>query len=118
MNSKEYMYNVRRSESPSFEVLNERLLHGAIGCCTESGELLDVIKKSLFYKRGLNTSHLMEEMGDIFWYLGLMCDELGIAFERIMDMNIKKLKEQYPEQFTEQDEQNRDYKAEDEAANR
>lgn len=118
MNSKEYMFNVRRSESPSFEVVSERLLHGAIGCCTESGELLDVIKKSLFYKRGIVEWRLIEEIGDIFWYLGLMCDELGITFEKVMDMNIKKLKERYPEQFTEQGEQNRNYESEEEAVNK
>lgn len=118
MNSRQYMKNVRRSESPNFEVINERLLHGAIGCCTESGELLDAIKKSLFYKRKLDRWNLIEEIGDIFWYLGLMCDELDITFEEIFNINIKKLKERYPEQFTEKDEQNRDYQAEEKAANK
>jgi len=119
MNSIEYMKNVKRSESPNFKMISKRLIHGAIGICTEAGELTDVLKKALFYNRTLDYIDLWkleEEIGDIFWYLGLMCDELGVTFEEVMDKNIKKLKERYPNQFTEEDEQNRDYQREKEAA--
>jgi len=116
MNSIEYMKNVRRSESPNFDMINKRILHASIGVCTEAGELADIIKKSLFYKRQIDRWNLIEEIGDLFWYLGLICDELDITFEEIMDMNIKKLKERYPNQFSIKDERNRNYEKEKEAA--
>jgi len=112
MNSIEYMKNVKRTESPNFSVSNKRfsvsnkrLVHGAIGCCTEAGEIMDIIKKSLFYSRGIKKWDLVEEIGDMLWYIGILCDELEISFEEIMDMNIKKLKERYSKQFTKKDEQ-------------
>ncbi len=116
MQSKEYMENVKRTESLNFNASNTRLLHGAIGCCTEAGELMDVMKKSLFYGREIDRWNLIEEIGDMFWYLALMCDELDYTFENVMDMNIAKLKKRYPKQFTKSDEQNRDYEQEQKAA--
>jgi len=116
MNSTEYMKNVKRSESSNFQNINRCILHGAIGVCTEAGELMDVIKKTLFYNRLLDIKNLKEEIGDIFWYLGLICNEIGITFEELMDMNIRKLKVRYPNQFKEKDEQTRNYQKEREAA--
>ena len=68
MNFEEYIVNVKRSESPSFQNVNPRILHGAIGCVTESGELLDSVKKSLFYNRKLDMVNVEEEIGDMLWH--------------------------------------------------
>lgn len=116
MNSTDYMKNVKRTESPHFTKVNERLLHGIIGICTESGELMDVIKKNIFYKQSIDIPNLKEEVGDILWYLGLICMHLECTFEDIMDMNIKKLKARYPNKFTVDKAKNRDYKVEQDAA--
>jgi NTP pyrophosphatase (non-canonical NTP hydrolase) len=105
----EYIQSVKRSESPHFDAcMNQRILHGAMGVCTEAGEIMDAVKKSLFYNRVLDRANLIEEMGDAFWYLALMADELGVSFEEIWERNINKLKLRYPEQFTPEAAQNRD----------
>ena len=116
MNSIEYLKTIERSESPNFDIINKKILHGVIGCSTEVGELVDIVKKSLFHNQPIAKWALIEEIGDIFWYLGLICNEIDCTFEEIMEMNIKKLKERYPDQYTDKDNQNRDYQAEQVAA--
>ncbi len=120
MNSKEYIQNAIRTESTDFNSMNDRLtvdgtkrlLHAGIGLSTEAGEFLDALKKHIFYGKELDRVNLKEEMGDLFWYLAIACDELGVEFEPLMETNIAKLKARYGEKFTEQRAENRDLEAE------
>ena len=114
MTSEDYIKLVKRTESPTFGDVNQRIMHGVIGCVTEAGEMMDAMKKCLFYGRTLDKDNLKEEIGDVFWYLGILCDELGVTFEEIQSMNIRKLRKRYPEQF--KDVVIRDYEGEMEAA--
>src|SRR5580693_8548805 len=85
-----------------------RMLHAMMGINTENGELQDAFKKYLFYGRPLDVTNIVEEMGDLMWYVGLLCDVLHIDLEQVMDINIKKLKTRYPGKFTEQAANERD----------
>jgi NTP pyrophosphatase (non-canonical NTP hydrolase) len=110
MDNKEYVEGVLKTEpknySPVMERLGEvgtvRLLHSMIGLCTESGEIQDQIKKHVFYGKPLDKTNLIEELGDLFWYVGIMANELGVSFEEIMAKNNAKLRARYGEKFTEQ----------------
>jgi NTP pyrophosphatase (non-canonical NTP hydrolase) len=77
-----------------------RLLHGAIGLCTETGELQDQIKKHLMYKREFDRVNVIEECGDLLWYLALILDAVGGTIEDAMIRNVGKLRKRYPEKFT------------------
>ena len=72
-----------------------RILHAAMGVGGEAGELVDAIKKHIFYGRDLDVPHLVEEIGDIQWYLAVLLDELGVSMEEVHDKNIKKLRNRY-----------------------
>lgn len=115
MNSLTYFQNVRRTESPNCHAVPIRIMHAAIGIGTESGEFLDAVKKAMFYGRELDKKNLKEELGDLLWYIGIAADELGTTFEALMDENIAKLKARYPDKFTQEAEQGRDYAKEAEA---
>lgn len=78
-----------------------RLLHGAVGIASESGELMDAVKKHIFYGKTLDTANLKEELGDLFYYMGLIAHELGMSFEDIQIANAEKLEKRYPGGFTE-----------------
>jgi NTP pyrophosphatase (non-canonical NTP hydrolase) len=78
-----------------------RLLHGAVGIASESGELMDAIKKHIFYGRPLDKENVKEELGDLFYYMGLIAYELGVSFEEIQIANAEKLEKRYPGGFTE-----------------
>jgi len=88
------------------------LLHSAMGLSTEAGELLDMLKKHIFYKKPLDTVNAIEELGDICWYMALALKTLGTTFEDIMERNIKKLTARYPNKFTSEDAINRDLETE------
>lgn len=85
-----------------------RLLHAAMGLCTESGELLDNLKKHFFYGKPIDRTNLIEEAGDLLWYVAILADVLGMkTFNEIFQRNIAKLKTRYPEKFTEEKAENR-----------
>lgn len=97
-----------RTESPNFYQPNQRILHAAIGCCTESGEMLDALKKQMFYGRDLDLTNVKEEAGDLLWYLAILFDELDTSFEIESNRVINKLKARFPEKFSEDHAFNRD----------
>ncbi|MCO4793377.1 MAG: nucleoside triphosphate pyrophosphohydrolase family protein [Bacteriovoracaceae bacterium] len=115
MNSTEYIKDAIKTESTDFSSMDtrlgedgtKRLLHAGIGLSTEAGEFLDALKKHIFYGKELDRVNLAEEMGDMFWYLAIACDELGVEFESLMDRNIEKLKARYGEKFSEQNAETR-----------
>lgn len=116
MQSKNYIQDAIRTESNNFTAMNERLnddglkrlLHAGIGISTEAGEFLDALKKHIFYGKDLDKVNLAEEMGDLFWYMAIVADELGFEFEEVMTRNIQKLKARYGEKFTEEAAEKRD----------
>lgn len=90
-----------------------RLLHGAIGIAGESGELLDQIKRHLFYGLPLDRTNVLEECGDLLWYLNLALCSLGFSFEDAMRANIAKLERRYPGgEFTQERAEKRDLSVE------
>ncbi len=121
MTPKEYMKGVLLTESVDFDAIRLRLstkrtirlLHGAEGLCTESGEFMDMLKKHIFYGKDLDLVNAGEEIGDIFWYIGIILDELGLSFEEVMKKNNAKLMARYnKKKFDANDAQNRDLKKE------
>lgn len=120
MNSKQYMSDAIRTESRDFDAMNtrlnddgiKRLLHAGIGLSTEAGEFLDALKKHIFYGKELDRVNLAEELGDLFWYMAIVGDELGIEFEDVMARNITKLKARYGEKFSEEKADKRDLETE------
>lgn len=109
MNNEEYVKNALVTESKDYEAIsarimtteNIRLLHAGIGLATESGEILDQLKKAIFYGKPLDKVNLAEEIGDQMWYMAIMADALGVNFDDIQAKNIAKLKARYGDKFTE-----------------
>jgi len=109
MDTKKYKEMVLKTESKDFDVISNRLkekrtlrlLHGSCGIATEAGELLDALKKHIFYGKELDTVNLVEEIGDLMWYSAIILDELGVEFEDVMEKNINKLRARYGEKFSE-----------------
>ena len=120
MNSKDYISNAIKTESTDFQAMNQRLqndgskrlLHAGFGLSTEAGEFLDALKKHIFYGKELDRVNLREELGDLFWYMAIACDELDVPFEALMQRNIEKLKARYGEKFSEEKAEKRDLETE------
>jgi len=74
--------------------------HGIVGVAGETGELLDAMKKAVFYGHKLDQENLKEECGNLLWYLAAIIRSKGWSFEKVMSENIVKLQQRYPEQFS------------------
>lgn len=106
MNNSDYIHLAKRTEGDyagAIERLSKekaaRILHAIIGLSTESGELLDQMKKHIYYGKDIDYINLKEEAGDVFWYLAILADALQIDFSQIMATNIAKLSKRYGEKF-------------------
>lgn len=100
-----------RNVSATFSSMSEKevdFLHGAIGACEETGELLSVAKKRLIYGKEIDVVNVMEEIGDTLLYLTYMCGAVDITFEQCMEANRRKLRKRYPGGFNTMDALNRD----------
>lgn len=84
------------------------MLHAAMGLVTESGEVLDIFKKHIFYGKEIDMVNLKEEIGDILWFLAIFFRELDLDIETSMYDNIEKLRKRYGDKFSSEKAINRD----------
>ena len=78
------------------------IIHAHLGISSEGGEIADAIKKHVIYGQLLDTDNLLEECGDMLWYVSLMVSACNSTMEQVMEMNIAKLRKRYPNKFTEE----------------
>lgn len=75
------------------------ILNGCLGLAGESGETLDMVKKWVFHEKELDVEHLKKEIGDVMWYVAMICESFGFELDEILQINVDKLKARYPEGF-------------------
>jgi len=92
--------NLKEFAAEKLPVNGEFVIHGIIGVATEAGELLETLTKTMIGEQGLDRVNIIEELGDVFWYMAMICISLGVSFEEVMDLNIEKLKLRFPERFS------------------
>lgn len=70
------------------------------GMMREAGGVADIIKKIIFHARPELRAKLINEIGDVFWYLALLMSVLGISLVEVLEANIAKLRKRYPDGFS------------------
>lgn len=75
----------------------------AVGVAGEAGELLDAIKKAWIYGLPLDVENVVEELGDILFYVQGLCNVLRVPIGDVIDHNIEKLSLRYPHQYSDED---------------
>ena len=75
------------------------LINGVMGLCGEAGEAIDIVKKHLAQGHPLDREKLIKELGDIAWYLAETATALDVTLEEVLEGNIEKLRQRYPEGF-------------------
>lgn len=94
-----------------------RLLHALTGLATEALEVLDIVRKHVFYGKPIDVTKLVDEFGDVNWFHALGVDALanlvgeqelnlpesfmtsGDLWALIQKLNIQKLKDRHPDKF-------------------
>lgn len=99
MTINEYQQEAMRTEG-GYVGCNGALINGVLGLCGESGECADIVKKHLFQGHRLDTDHLIEELGDVAWYLATTAASQGYTLEYVLQNNVEKLRKRYPDGFS------------------
>jgi NTP pyrophosphatase (non-canonical NTP hydrolase) len=77
--------------------------NAVLGLVGEAGEIADKLKKHLFHgdpdKHPFGASEVLDEGGDVLWYIALLCEWAGVTIEQCMEYNIAKLTQRYPNKF-------------------
>ena len=72
------------------------LSHAGLGIGGEAGEVVDIIKKAELAGKEPDVEDLKLEIGDLLWYLSILCRELNFSLEECMWRNIEKLNGRHP----------------------
>ena len=71
-----------------------------MGLSGECGEVVDLLKKHVWQGKNLDINDLIEEVGDVLWYIANLCNVNSITMEECMLANVNKLKKRYPNGFS------------------
>ncbi len=71
------------------------VIHMALGIAGEGGEVSERVKKLIRDNNGdlskLDKADISKEIGDVLWYLAVLCDILDISFDDVAEKNLEKL---------------------------
>jgi NTP pyrophosphatase (non-canonical NTP hydrolase) len=70
------------------------LAYLGLGLAGEAGEAAEKVKKLLRGDYGLNKEtkdKIINELGDVLWYIANLADELGVPMSDVFEANITKL---------------------------
>lgn len=83
------------------------LWHSATGVVTEAGELMDAVKKLVIYDKPLDLENVIEELGDLEFYLEGVRENLLITREMVLRANMEKLAKRYAKGYSDKSAQER-----------
>lgn len=66
------------------------LVYLGLGLASEAGEVAGKLKK-MIRDGGVDVMSILSEIGDVYWYLARLCDELQWDSETVLNMNKEKL---------------------------
>ncbi len=72
--------------------LHDNLIPMALGIASEAGEFVNLVKKMHFKPGAVVTRDmLLEEMGDLLYYVAIGTAQLGVTIDELSQMNRAKL---------------------------
>lgn len=93
-------YQVKAQRTSNKELSSkDHLLNGLLGLSGEVGECCDIVKKSLYQDRRDFETKLLDELGDVLWYVAETASAIGYTMNEVAIFNIKKLESRYPDGF-------------------
>ena len=101
-NTEIFQREARRSlrDDLPYEAICSNMCMGLAG---EIGEVIDIMKKHIYQGKELDITDVIEEVGDVLWYIANFCNVNNITMDECMESNIKKLRKRFPNGFTTKD---------------
>lgn len=78
---------------------NDIIINAALGLAGETGEVVDLIKKWQGQGHTLDEKKVINELGDVLWYISEMCSAMMVPLSEVAEGNIAKLRIRYGEKF-------------------
>lgn len=75
-------------------------IYTALGLGGEAGEVLEFTKKWLYHDHPYDKAKIFKELGDVAWYLSQCARAHGFKLSDVMQGNLDKLAERYPDGFS------------------
>jgi NTP pyrophosphatase (non-canonical NTP hydrolase) len=75
------------------------LMNYALGITGEGGEVADEIKKVVFHDKPLDADKIINECGDVLWYIARLLTALDVPMSVAMERNVSKLEQRYGSGF-------------------
>jgi NTP pyrophosphatase (non-canonical NTP hydrolase) len=99
MTIEEYESGVWRTWNYSLDK-KDQILNAALGL-GEAGEVQNLVKKYIYHKDEEAAKHIIDELGDLLYYITILATAVDERLERVMIYNHHKLFSRYPEGFKE-----------------
>jgi len=88
-------YQAEASQTALYPRRMENLEYPTLGLAGEAGEVANIVKKIQRDAGGVITDEtrekLLDEVGDVLWYISACADELGLTLTEIAEYNVNKL---------------------------
>lgn len=97
MNLKEYQALARRTQNSELN-WEEKERHALFGMASEVGEIHAIYQK-VYQGHEMDCMKVVDEMGDLMWFVAELADTIGVSLDDVADHNIAKLKKRYPQGF-------------------
>lgn len=83
---------VQRLNKTIFDNATESMYYGCMGLIEETGEIIAELRKPLFkgnfHEKELDSQNIKSELGDLMWYLALMCENCNVNIEQLEETKI------------------------------
>lgn len=89
-------------EAAEVAALTEKRLSehmAASAYAVRAGQVGDYLKKVVVHGDDLDRDKLVKELGDSLWYLQHTCNVFGITINEVIEANVAKLCDRYPERY-------------------
>lgn len=74
----------------------------------ESGEVQNLVKKEWYHGHVLSKEKIVDEVGDMIWYAAALCHLYDLHLSDVLEFNLNKLKNRYPDGFSKDRSRNRE----------
>ena len=98
MDLEKYQKLCKRTAKP-YENQTLALSNWGLGLVGEAGDVGSCIKKVIFHKNDGLKEGIKENLGDMMWYVSMICNEFGWSLKDVLNENFEKLKKRFPEGF-------------------
>ena len=98
MTPNEYQILAMRTKSVPDENKEDMLKHAVFGLASEAGEVAGLLQK-VYQGRDIDKDHMKKELGDCLWMIAEACTAFDFKLDDVMETNIQKLRERFPDGF-------------------